>query len=135
MLGLWLAPWAAIARQTGARSAVILLPGRLIDFTGRTDPLTIPGLGLTLILCLLALGVVLFASFLKEKQRALLWLMAGLVLIVTTFASMATVQQRVRLAKLEIIQGLINEELADPGDRTDVAALTACIDHVVASLG
>lgn len=129
MLGLWLAPWAAIARQTGARSAVILLPGRLIDFTGRTDPLTIPGLGLTLILCLLALGVVLLASFLKEKQRALLWLMAGLVLIVTTFASMATVQQRVRLAKLEIIQGLINEELADPGDRTDVAALTDVLER------
>lgn len=129
MLGIWLAPWAAVARQTGARSAVILLPGRFIDFTGRTEPLLIPGLGTVMILCLLALGVIFLASFLKEQWRTLLWLVSGFVLLATTLFSMNTVQREVRLAKLEIIQGLIQEELADPAERTNIAALTEVLER------
>ena len=42
-LGLWVAPWAATNRETGARSAVVLLTNRSIDFTGRTEPVDVPG--------------------------------------------------------------------------------------------
>ena len=44
ILSLLISPWVALARQTGAKSAVLLLPDRFIDFTGRTDALNLSGL-------------------------------------------------------------------------------------------
>ena len=123
LLGLWLAPWAALSRQTGARSAVLLLPNRFLDFTGRTDLIPIAGLGTVLALSLIGFGLVIAAAFLKNKMRYALWLGAGLLLIIVTSWGLGNLQSSVREVRVERVVELIQEELADPRDRTDVAAL------------
>lgn len=128
-LSFWLAPWAALARQTGARSSVVLLPQRFIDFTGRTEALSITGLGAVLLISLLAVALVFAASFLKRQARTLLWLVAGSLLIFTTAWGLNNVQESVRNARLGLIEELITEELADPRERTDVEALTQVLER------
>ena len=120
-LSLFVAPWAAISRQTGARSSVLLLPNTFIDFSGRTDPVAIQGLGIVFVLSLSLLAVLLLSSFLK--QRYLIWLTAGLVLVATTAWGLNNVQSSVRDVRLGLIDEAITEALADPSDRIDIAAL------------
>ena len=79
-LCLYLAPWAAINRETGAKSALLLLPNRIIDFTGRTEPLTMAGLNNVLMVLVICLAVLLVSSMLAKHTRLLLWLIAGVVL-------------------------------------------------------
>lgn len=129
LLAIWVAPWAALARQTGARSTVILLPNRIIDFTGRTDPLLIPGLMLVMILVILLLLLIFAANFLKFRWRTSLYLLAGVLLILVTAWSLAQVKQKVREVRLTLIEDLIQEELASPGARTNVAALTTVLER------
>ncbi len=129
LLSIWLAPWAALARQTGAKSAVLLLPNRFFDFTGRTDALEVSLLMPVMLLSLLLLLVIFLASFLKFKSRSLVWLVAGVLLFAVTAWGLNRVQQTVRAAQLNQISSLISDELADPSDRTDVPALTDVLDN------
>lgn len=55
LLSLVFAPWAAINRETGARGTLLLLPNRTVDFTGRTEGVTVPGQGAVLAICALSL--------------------------------------------------------------------------------
>ncbi len=73
LLGIAFAPWAAIARQTGAKNAVLLLPNRYIDFTARTELIPIQGLNIVLIVTVIALLALAFSSLIKSKQRYILW--------------------------------------------------------------
>ena len=123
LLGLWLAPWVALSRQTGARSAVLLLPNRFLDFTGRTELIPIAGLNAVLLLSLIGFALVIAAAFLKNRARYALWLAAGILLIIVTSWGLGNVQSSVRGVRVERVVELIEEELADPRDRTDVAAL------------
>ena len=45
LLSVWLAPWAALSREIGGRSALLLLPNRVLDLTGRTPALERAGAG------------------------------------------------------------------------------------------
>lgn len=127
LLGLWLAPWAALSRQTGARSAVLLLPNRFIDFTGRTGPVMVPGLSTVLLLSIMGFGIVLGAAFLKGKLRYGGWLAGGLLLVAVTAWGLANVQESVRKVRVARVTELITDELADPSDRTDVEALKVAL--------
>lgn len=127
LLGLWLAPWAAIARATGARSTVLLLPNRVLDFSGRTEALPIAGLGLVLGLSAILLALILAASFLKGRPHYLLWLVAGVGLIITTAWGLANVQRAVGDVRLSLVTNAITEALVEPRDSIDVAALEAVL--------
>ncbi len=129
LLGVWLAPWAALSRQAGGRSAVLLLPERLIDFSGRTATLPIGGLGLVLALTLLGLGVILLASPFKGRLRALLWLAAGLLLIVTTAWGLEQVKEAVFEARLALVETALGEAVAAPQERFDVPALRSVLEE------
>lgn len=129
LLSIWLAPWAALARQTGAKSAVLLLPNRFFDFTGRTDALEVTSLMPVMLLSLLLLAVIFLASFLNFKLRSLVWLGASILLVLVTAWGLNRVQETVRSAQFNQISTLITEELVDPRDRTDVEALTEVLDN------
>lgn len=127
LIGVGVAPWAALARQTGGRSAVLLLPERLIDFSGRTEALPIAGLGAVLVLTLVGLGAVLVGSLLPRLARALVWCLAGLLLIATTAAGLARVQDAVFTARLGQVEGALAAAIAEPQERYDVPALRAAL--------
>ncbi len=129
LLGLWLAPWAALARPTGARSSVVLLPNRYLDFSGRTDLLPVTGLGAVLALSAAALLVIVVAALLKNlRARSLLWLGGGLLLVATTFWGLANVRSAVREVRLDLVTGAITRALEDPRPSVDVSALRAVLD-------
>ena len=130
LLSLWIAPWAAIARPTGARSSVVLLPYRFIDFSGRTDPLPIAGLTLVLWVSVVCLLVIAAAAFFKGQTRYRSWLLAGLVLLVATGWGLGNLQRAVRDVRVNLITTAIEEELADPRERTDVEALQGVLERV-----
>ena len=129
LLGLWLAPWAAFARATGARSTVLLLPNRVLDFSGRTEALPVAGLGFVLGFSVLLLAAVLIASFLKERSRYLVWLAAGAGLIITTAWGLANVQRAVTDVRLAIITQSITEALVEPRESIDVEALNTVLEE------
>lgn len=84
LLGLAVAPWAATNRETGARSSVLLLPQRTIDFTGRTDPVGVPGQVPVLIGSVVGLVALVGAGGLRPRPRRIVWLAAGVLLIAVT---------------------------------------------------
>src|SRR5690554_2869019 len=88
-LCLWLVPWAAINRETGSRSALFLLPDRILDFTGRTDAFHVSGMELVLVLTLIGAGLLLFSGLLRGLSSRLVWLLAGLLLIIPTTMGLA----------------------------------------------
>src|SRR5690606_21593688 len=83
-LALFVAPWAALSRETGARSAVVLLPDRIVDFTGRTDPVDLPKQGTVLLLTAMGLAAIGAGSGFGGRARRVLWLAGGVTLIATT---------------------------------------------------
>ena len=128
LIGLFTAPWAAISRETGARGTVIVLPNRTYDFTGRTEPVRIPGQGTVLAVGVLALLAVAAGSRLPERRRSALWLVGGAVLVgVTVWGSVAVVRAT-QGAQVSALLTNAQEELADPGRRTDVEALQSVLD-------
>ncbi len=128
-LSLWLAPWATFNRETGARGAVTLLPNRVVDFTGRSDPLTVPGQGAVLVLSLLGLAVVAGASVAPSGPRRVAWLAGGLLLIGTTAAGLRSHAASYDEARTQGVRASLEEALAEPGGRTDVEGLEALLER------
>ena len=127
LLSLFVAPWAAISRETGARGTVLLLPNRVYDFTGRTDPVQVPLQGVVLGVSALTLAAIAAGSGLRERRRNALWLGAGAVLVATVVWGSVSVGQTTRGAQYASLLLDAQEELADPGRRVDVAALEAVV--------
>ncbi len=128
LLGLFTAPWTAISRETGARGTVIVLPNRTYDFTGRTEPIKVPGQGVVLAAGVLTLLAVAAGSRLPERRRSALWLVGGAVLVGTAVWGSAAVVRTTQGAQVSALLTNAQEELADPGRRTDVAALQSVLD-------
>jgi general nucleoside transport system permease protein len=128
-LCLWLAPWAAINRETGARSALLLLPNRVIDFTGRTDPLIISSLGMVLAVVSACLLVLLLATALAKNLRLLLWLAVGVLLLVTTYVGSSTVTRVVTTARVNLLVASLQQDIDKPRDNTNVEKLKSIIEQ------
>jgi general nucleoside transport system permease protein len=126
---LLFAPWAAISRSSNAESAVLLLPNRIVDFTGRTDPLTLGGLGLVFALVLVSVASLLIASFLQKGLRYWLWLIAGVVLIATTAFSTTTIQRTVTNTRIALVVENLQRALENPRDNTDIEKLQQIIEE------
>jgi len=127
LLSLFVAPWAAISRETGARGAVLVLPNRIYDFTGRTDPVRVPLQGVVLSVSTLALVAIASGGGLPERRRNVLWLGAGAVLVATVVWGSAAVGRATQGAQYSSLLANAQEELADPGRRVDVEALQAVV--------
>lgn len=129
LLGLWLAPWAALSRQTGALSTVLLLPARVIDFSGRTDPVPVAGMTAVLILCILLLLTIGSFALLRTRLRYPVWLIAGLLLIVTTAVGLNNVTSAVRTVRVSLIEEALTGALESPTERMNVPALEALLQR------
>jgi ABC-type uncharacterized transport system permease subunit len=127
LVGLFVAPWAAISRETGARGTVLLLPNRTFDFTGRTDPVQVPGQGVVLGVSVLALAAIAAGGGLSERRRNVLWLGAGALLVATVVWGSVAVGRATQGAQYAALLSDAQEELADPGRRVDVEALQAVV--------
>ena len=123
LVGLWLAPWAATNRETGARSALILLPNRTVDFTGRTDLVDIPGQGVVLVLSTASLLAVLAGTALRGRVRQWLWLTGGAVLIATHSWGLDRFGEAVREARIGAFVDVVQARIDSPRESTDVPGL------------
>ena len=132
LVSLFVAPWAAISRETGARGTVLVLPNRVYDFTGRTDPVQVPLQGVVLTVSALALAAIAAGSGLPERRRNALWLGAGAVLIATVVWGSVAVGQATQGAQYAALLRGAQEELEDPGRRVDVGALEAVVAEAAA---
>lgn len=135
LLSLFIAPWAAINRETGARGTLLVLPNRTYDFTGRTEPVQVPGQALVLGLGTLALLGVVGAAALPDRRRATrysLWLVAGTVLLAIVVWGSLAVGRATQDAQYSALLADAQEELADPGRRVDVEALQAIVEQAEA---
>lgn len=131
LLSLFVAPWAAINRETGARGTVLVLPNRTYDFTGRTDPVQVPLQGVVLGVGVASLAVIAAAATLGERRRRVrygLWLAAGSVLLAAVVWGSVAVGRATQGAQYAALLGDAQEELQDPGRRVDVAALQNAVD-------
>lgn len=124
-LSLWLAPWAAINREIGARSALLLLPDRIVDFTGRTEPLPDAGLWLVLILSVVALGVIGIAALLRPRPRYTTWLVGGLTLIAVTAFGLERLGDTIEQVRIEAVVLAVEQVLESPQDDAHAAQLEA----------
>jgi ABC-type uncharacterized transport system permease subunit len=123
LLALWLAPWATFNRETIARAAVLLLPDRVIDFTDRTEAISVPGQGRVLWLSLAGLVAVGAGALLRDRPRYALWLVAGVTLIATTSYGLGRFHEAVDARRLVAFQDALAPIIAEPGPNRDALAL------------
>ncbi|HZJ10458.1 MAG TPA: hypothetical protein VFD39_12235, partial [Trueperaceae bacterium] len=129
-LALVFAPWAAVSRETGARSAVLLLPERFIDFTGRTEPVGAPAQGTVLALTILGLVGVAAGAAIPGWSRHLVWFVAGVVLIGGTVWGLGRFGDAVAQAREAEVVAEIQRAIANPRPNTDIAILTEALEAV-----
>ena len=122
-LAVVFAPWGAVNRETGARSAVVLLPDRMIDFTGRTDPVELPAQGAILVLTLVGLAGVAGGAALRGRTRYVVWLAAGLVLVVGTMWGVNRFYEGVAQARVLALVAEVQRAIDNPRPTLDVDAL------------
>ncbi|HZW28184.1 MAG TPA: ABC transporter permease [Trueperaceae bacterium] len=122
-LALVLAPWGAVNRETGARSAVVLLPERYVDFTGRTAPVGFPA-G-TAVLLMTAAGVLLAAGGALTGSRARhgVWLAAAVLLVGANTWGVSRFGAAVDDARLAAVRAEVEAAIADPNPRQDPEVL------------
>ncbi len=130
LLSIWLAPWAAFNRETGARGAVTLLPNRVVDFTGRTEPMPVPGQRTVLVLTLAGLAAAVGGSALPGRARRIVWLGAGALLVTTTAVGLRTHAATYDEARRTEVRSVLEQALADPGGRVDVEGLEALVGRM-----
>lgn len=128
LVSLWLAPWAALQREVGARSMVMMASGEMIDFTGRTDALAIPGQSILTLLVAATLLLVVVAPLFPTRLRRFSWFFAGLALIVLVGIGQQRLSQTVRTARVEAYQETLREVLEDPRDTMDVQVLENLVE-------
>lgn len=125
---LVLTPWGALNRETGARSAVLLLPERYVDFTGRTAPVEFAAgravLVVTAVGALLAAGGALTAS----RARHGLWLAAAVLLVGANVWGVSRFGAAVDDARLAAVRAEVEAAIADPNPRQDPEVLRAALD-------
>jgi simple sugar transport system permease protein len=120
---LILAPWGAVNRETGARSAVVLLPQRYVDFTGRTAPVDFAAGGAVLLVT--SLGTLLAAggSLTGSRARHGAWLAAAVLLIGANAWGVSRFGAAVDEARRAAVRAEVEEAIADPSPRQDPAVL------------
>lgn len=126
-LCVWLVPWAAINRETGSRSALLLLPDRVLDFTGRTGPIVVEGMTLVFILTLIGAGLLLISGLLRGAGSRFVWLAAGLLLIGASSFGLGRFNEGVDQARFETVLGTIQSTVENPRPVHDVPALEALL--------
>ncbi|HLR47217.1 MAG TPA: hypothetical protein VK092_08650, partial [Deinococcales bacterium] len=127
-LALWLVPWAALNRETGARSSLLLLPDRIVDFTGRTDPVLMTGTGPVIGLTLLGAALLFFSWFLRAPRNRVAWLAGGALLIGATLFGLARVDEAVDLARVDSVLSTVQNTVDNPRPVHDVEALEALLE-------
>lgn len=123
LVSLWVAPWAAFNRETGARGAVTLLPNRVIDFTGRTEAVDAPGQGALLLTSIAALLVIGGGSALRQRPRRYVWMAGGVALIVANAWGLEAYGGRFGELRLNAARQQLQEAVANPRSRYDLATL------------
>ncbi|MEX2534976.1 MAG: ABC transporter permease [Trueperaceae bacterium] len=127
MAGFLLAPWAALNREIGARSSVLLLPGRVYDFTGRTAPVPVGGLEVVLTLGLLAFLVLIVSSLVSGRRRFLAWLAAGVVLLASTAWGLQNVGEAVSHARKAAFIEEVQQAIENPRGNRDLDVLSQVV--------
>ncbi len=122
------APWAAINRETGARSAVVLLPDRVVDFTGRTDPVNLPAQGTVFVLTLVGLAGVGAGAFLRRRGRYVLWLAAGVLLVGGTLYGMNRFYANIADSRQQAFVNEVQRSLENPRPTVDVEQLQLVLE-------
>ncbi len=129
LAALWVAPWATFNRETGARAAVVLLPNRSLDFTGRTDPIDVPRQDAVLLLTALGLVAVGAGSALRERPRYVAWLVGGVLVIGATAWGLDAFGKAVEVRRVVAFQDAVSSAVAQPNERQDVARLRTLIEE------
>lgn len=122
-LAVVVAPWGAINRETGARSALVLLPNRVVDFTGRTDPVDLPHQRTVLVLTLVGLAGVTAGAVMRGRARHLVWLAAGVVLLVASSWGVNRFYEGVAGARVSAFVAEVQRAIDNPRPNVDVDAL------------
>ena len=117
------APWGAVNRETGARSAVVLLPDRIVDFTGRTDPVELPAQGTVFVLTLIGLAGVVAGAALKDRARFVVWMVSGLVLVAGTAWGVNRFYDSVSDARVSALVAEVQRAIDNPRPNVDVDQL------------
>ncbi len=128
LIAVAVAPWAAYNRETGARSAVVLLPERHYDFTGRTAPIEIPGQGVVLALTLLGAAGVAAAAAAPARTRQIAWLGLGALLIGITAWGYARFNASVVDARIGAFEAEVTAAIAAARPNVDVERLGLALD-------
>lgn len=129
-LALLVAPWGAINRETGARSAVVLLPDRVVDFTGRTNPVDLPAQGAILVLTLVGYAAAAAGGLLRGRYRYGTWLAAGVILIGGTLWGFDRFEQGVTDARKDAFAAEVQRALDNPRPNLQVEKLQLVLDEV-----
>ena len=129
LLSLFFAPWATLEREIGARSSVLLLPSRTVDFTGRVNPVEVPGQGIILALSALSLVALVGGAALRKRRRYAVWLIFGVVLIATTVVGLANLNRALNDARTGEIVRTAERTLERGRGRFDEAAVRAAINN------
>lgn len=129
-LAVFFAPWAAVNRETGARSAVVLLQGTTIDFTGRTQPVELPQQKTVFVLTLALLAGLAAGSALPVKARRVTWLVAGVGLILVTSWGLGRFTTAVDGTRFQAFVTELQGAIAKPRPAYDVEKLEAALATV-----
>ncbi len=122
-LAVVVAPWAAVNRETGARSAVVLLPDRMVDFTGRTDPVNLPYQNAVLVLTIIGLAGVAGGCAVRGRARYTVWFISGLVLTAGTLWGVNRFYDGVTDARKAALSTEVQRALDNPRPNVDFGAL------------
>ncbi len=122
-VALIVAPWGAVNRETGARSALLLLPDRYIDFTGRTDPVPFPQGSAVLIITAVGAAAAAAGAAAPGKARYALWLAAAILLIGGTIWGLARFGDATQAARAAAVRTEVEAAIADPSPRQDPEVL------------
>lgn len=131
LLALWLAPWATFNRETGARAAFLQLPNRVVDFTGRTDPIQVPNQGAVLALSVLALAGIAGGAALGGRARHAAWLAAGVLAIGATAWGLDAFDGVVEARRAVAFRDAIAPAIANPNANQDAVRLQELFDEAL----
>ena len=130
ILSIFFAPWATIHRELGAKGTVLLLPNRIIDFTGHIIPLEIPHQVLVLLLSLIALSLIALASLLKDKMRLRVWFLSGVVLVGITAYGYQSLNKSLESAKVAGLAQIAEQAIAKPRRSTNVEEVKNIVKNI-----